>query len=391
MEKTSKRKINDVVNYILTWLCYGDSEAASRVAYTADESALQDHDVMIVPNGELGHRIVLPDMREVVVEQPAKGKAIIRTDIVYNTFFFISRAEETYNTERDEHSRFLAKYSLLGQGNRLQIPSLDEHARLLLKLLNCPLPPSGFNHIYLTHDIDSISQYRSLRGAVGGLLRGERKQVREALKDIHRDPLYTFPWLIRKDAKVPDASVIYFVKKTKGKGFDRPQYNLRGRDYLQLEDMLLDSGARIGLHSSYYGEPINNLPYTLHRSHFLRCSIKQMQRLSKSGITDDFTMGFADKAGFRLQTTRAVRWINPSSLTITSLTLHPLIIMDTTLSNPNYMNLGEDEAYFVCERLIDKVRMHHGDLCLLWHNSSLTPDTYHKALYERILQMLNDN
>ena len=67
MEKTSKRKINDVVNYILTWLCYGDSEAASRVAYTADESALQDHDVMIVPNGELGHRIVFPDIKDVVV------------------------------------------------------------------------------------------------------------------------------------------------------------------------------------------------------------------------------------------------------------------------------------------------------------------------------------
>ena len=386
--KTSKRKVNDVVEYILTWLCYGDKDAASRVAYTADESALQDHDVLIVPNGELGHRIVLPDLKNVVVEQPSKGKAIIRTDIVYNTFFFISRAEETYNTERDEHNRFLARFSMLGQGNRLQIPSLDEHARLLLKLLGRPLPERGFDHIYLTHDVDVISQYRSLRGMLGGLLHGQRQKVCEARRDIRKDPLYTFPWIIRQDAKVPDASTIYFIKRTKGKGFDRPQYNLRGRDYMRLEDLLLDSGARLGLHSSYYGDPINNTSYTLHRSHYLRCSIKQMQRLSKSGITDDFTMGFADRAGFRLQTTRAVRWINPSSLTITSLTLHPLIIMDVTLSNANYMNLSEDEACFVCEQLIDKVRMHHGDLCLLWHNSSFTPDTYHKSLYEKIIAAL---
>lgn len=384
----SKIKLNKVVEYLITWLCYGDKEAASRVAYTADEKALEDHDVLIVPNGELGRRIVLPDMRNVVVEQPAKGKAIIRTDIVYNAFFFVSRAEETYNTQRDEHGRFLARFSLLGEKNRLQIPSLDEHARLLLKLLNCPMPKFGFNHIYLTHDIDSIARYRSLRGAVGGILRGEWQQVKAARRDIHKDPLFTFPWMIRQDKKVPNATSVYFVKNTKGKGYDYPQYKLRGHDFRYVEDLLLDSGARIGLHSSYYGDPIENMPYTWHRSHYLRCSINQMQRLSKTGITDDFTMGFADAIGFRLQTTRPVRWINPSSLTVTTLTLHPLMIMDNTLSNDNYMNLGEDEAYFLCERLIDKVRMHHGDLCLLWHNSSFTPDTYHKSLYEKIIASL---
>lgn len=384
----SKIKLNKVVEYLITWLCYGDKEAASRVAYTADEKALEDHDVLIVPNGELGRRIVLPDMRNVVVEQPAKGKAIIRTDIVYNAFFFVSRAEETYNTQRDEHGRFLARFSLLGEKNRLQIPSLDEHARLLLKLLNCPMPKFGFDHIYLTHDIDSIARYRSLRGAVGGILRGEWQQVKAARRDIHKDPLFTFPWMIRQDKKVPNATSVYFVKNTKGKGYDYPQYKLRGHDFRYVEDLLLDSGARIGLHSSYYGDPIENMPYTWHRSHYLRCSINQMQRLSKTGITDDFTMGFADAIGFRLQTTRPVRWINPSSLTVTTLTLHPLMIMDNTLSNDNYMNLGEDEAYFLCERLIDKVRLHHGDLCLLWHNSSFTPDTYHKSLYEKIIASL---
>ena len=165
----TKRGLNDIIEYIITWLCYGDEEAAKRVAYTADEKALEDHDVIIVPNGYLGNHITLPDMGRVVVEQPAKDKAIIRTDIVYNTFFFTSRAEETFNTQRDAHDRFLAEYSILGQNNRLQIPSLDEHARLLLKLLNLPVPSPGFGHIYLTHDIDAISRYRSLRGALGGI------------------------------------------------------------------------------------------------------------------------------------------------------------------------------------------------------------------------------
>ena len=389
--------MSDIINYILTWLCYGDEQLAARVAYSADEKELETHDVLIVPNGELGHRIVLPNMKPVVVEQPAKNKAIIRTDIVYNTFFFISRAEETFNTERDQHDRFAAQFSILGQNNRLQIPSLDEHARLLLKLLNAPLPAPGFNHIYLTHDVDAISQYRSIRGAIGGLVHGKAKEVMAALRDIHNDPLYTFPWIIEQDKKITNnqspitnnqSSVIYFIKRTKGQGFDYPQYNLRGRDFKELKHMLRYSNAYLGVHGSYYGD-LPAIEYSrMYRTHYLRLGLRQMQRLVNAGYTDDFTMGFADSAGFRLQTTRAVRWINPKTYELTPLTLHPLTVMDCTLSNENYMNLTEDEAYFLCERLISKVRMHHGDLCLLWHNSIVNTN-YHQALYPKILNILN--
>jgi len=385
---TNKRKLNEMITYILTWLCYEDGEAAKRIAYTDDLHALDDHDVVIIPNGRLGNSIVLPNMGKVQVEQPAKGKTVIRTDIVYNAFFFISRAEETFNTERDTHDRFIARYSILGHTNRMQIPLLDEYARLLLKALNLPLPSPGFGHIYLTHDIDSIAQYRSLRGAIGGLKRGEKRQVIKALRDIHNDPLYTFPWLMEQDAKVPNAEVLYFVKQTDGSGYDYPQYRLGGKDFRQLRKMLEDSGAQLGVHGSYYGDLPSKPISTLIRTHYLRSSIRHMRELVKAGYTDDFTMGFADAAGFRLQTTRAVKWIDPTTMKVTNLTLHPLIIMDTTLSNESYMDLTEDEAYFLCERLIAKVRMHHGDLCLLWHNSNINDNTYHRSLYEKVINCI---
>ena len=380
--------MKECIDYILTWLCYGDSEAAKRVAYTEDEKELETHDVLIVPNGKLGNLIVLPEMDRVEVEHPVKGKAIIRTDIVYNTFFFISRAEETFNTQRDEHDRFVARFSILGQKNRLQIPMLDEHARLLMKLLDLPLPDRGFGHIYLTHDIDSISQYRHMRGALGGLRDGKGAQVINALKDIHHDPQYTFPWLVEQDARVPQAEQIYFIKYTGGKGYDYPQYSLHGKDFKQLKHFLGENGARFGVHSSYYGDLPKKTPYQLHRSHYLKGSVSFLKRLEKAGFTDDFTMGFADQAGFRLQTTRAVRWINPYTYKLTNLTLHPLLIMDNTLSQENYMHLTEDEAYFLCERLIAKVRMHHGDLCLLWHNSNINDSTYHRSLYEKVINCI---
>lgn len=381
--------MKEIIDYIITWLCYGDEEAAKRVAYTDDEKALETYDVIIVPNGHLGKDLIVPELKRPIVEQPAKGKSIIRTDIVYATFFFTSRAEELINEQRDEHGRFAAKYSILGQRSRTQIPRLDEYGRLLLKQLNLPLPESGFAHIYLTHDIDAISQYRHLRGAIGGILRGEWKAVRKAWRDIHYDPLYTFPWLLEQDKNVAKAESIYFVKRTHGRGFDYPQYCLRGWDFRRLKKMLRHNDVYVGVHGSYYGS-IPKIQYSrMYRAHYLRCPIDQLQRLADAGYTDDFTMGFADQAGFRLQTSRAVRWINPKTMQLTSLTLHPLIIMDNTLSQANYMNLTEDEAYFLCERLIDKVRMHHGDLCLLWHNSNINDSTYHRSLYTKILEMVN--
>ena len=38
---TTSRRLNDVVQYLLTWLCYGNKEAAARVAYSSDEKELE--------------------------------------------------------------------------------------------------------------------------------------------------------------------------------------------------------------------------------------------------------------------------------------------------------------------------------------------------------------
>lgn len=381
--------MKECIDYIVTWLCYGRGNAAARVAYTDDETALAQYDVLVTPCGHLGKEIVLPNMDKPRVDNPSEGKYIIRTDIVYNTFFFVSRAEETINPQRDGHGRFAARYSLLGDGNRLLVPLLDEYARLLLKLLGEPMPPEEFSSICLTHDIDAITQYRHWRGALGGLLRGEWKEVWRALRDVNKDPLYTFPWLVEQDAHVPGAQTVYFVKHTHGKGYDYPQYCLRGREWLKLKKQLLHANARLGIHGSYYGFIPESKDCRLFRAHYLRCSIEQMQRLADAGYTDDYSMGFADRAGFRLLTCRPVRWINPLTMSLTGLTLHPLLIMDNTLSQSNYMHLTEDEAYALCERIIATVKVYNGELCLLWHNSSFTANSYHRTLYPDILYLLH--
>lgn len=408
--------MNEIIQYIITFLLYDNEVATNQVGYTADESQWSNYRVVIVPNGHLGKEIVMPNLEEVKVEslgettQNGKNRWIIRTDIIYNTFFFTSRAEELINNQRDKHGRFLAEYSILGKQNRLMIPTVDEYARMLMKLLDLPLPTPSFSHVYLTHDVDSIAHYRHLRGVVGGILRGQWLKVLASLHDIHNDPAFTFSWLISQDKKVEGAQCIYFVKDTMGKGYDYPQYKLDGKDFETAEQLIENSGAKIGLHSSYYGgEMTNVVVFThminkesvregdirkikdlYHRSHYLRCSIDDMQSLINIGITDDFTMMFPDQVGFRLQTTRPVRWINPKTMTLTNLTLHPLTVMDCTLSNTNYMNLNEDEAYFECQRLFEKIHQNAGEVVLLWHNTIITDDGYHRSLYPKLLSLLKE-
>ena len=392
--------MDEIINYIKTWLLYGNADAAQMIGYTADEREWQKYKLVIVPNGHLGKDIVLPDLTTPVVEQwsasdaPEQVVAVVRNDLIYNTFFFISRAEEVINKQRDEHGRFAAAYSVLGERNRLMVPTLDEYARLVMKAVGQPLPPSGFSHIYLTHDIDTIAHYRHLRGALGGLWRGEWRQVLRSWRDIENDPAYTFPWLVEQDSRVPLAEKIYFVKHSFGKGYDYPQYNHHSPDAHRLRKFLEWNKVTIGWHSSYYGvgsieqRSKRRDELSVHRSHYLNCSIENMRKLVALGITDDYTMGFADQAGFRLQTSRAVLWIDPERMQLTELVLHPLIIMDVTLSSKNYMALDQVEATYVCQLRSDNGRMHNGDLCLLWHNTSINQTDYHKSLYPELLLSL---
>ena len=387
--------MKEVIEYIIQFLLYGNEQGVKLVGYTADESLWPNYRVVVVPNGHMGKQVVMPTEADLALRIEKHGDThIVYTDVIYNTFFYISRAEELLVNQRDEHGRFLAKHSMLGQKNRLMIPLIDEYSRAMIKLLELPLPEPGLGQIYLTHDVDSIAHYRHLRGAIGGVVRGQLKQVLAARRDIHNDPAYTFSWLIAQDKKVEGAQCIYFVKDTPGKGKDYPQYNLQGSDFAGLKRQLEDSGAQLGWHSSAYaiGDETKGdkaIRREMHRSHYLCCSIEKMQQLVEMGVKDDFTMMFADQAGFRLQTTRAVRWINPKTWQLTELTLHPLTVMDCTLSHEHYMGLNEDEAYFECQRLLDKVRQNAGEVVLLWHNTIINDESYHKSLYPKVLELLN--
>lgn len=76
---------------------------------------------------------------------------------------------------------------------------------------------------------------------------------------------------------------------------------------------------------------------------------------------------------------------------LTSLTLHPLSVMDCTLSESQYMGLPLNEAFRYCLQLLKQTKQYGGEIVWLWHNTSFAEtekNSYHKTLYVRLLNAL---
>ena len=419
-----------VIEYIIQFLIR-DEHNAHHVGYCNDKNQWSKYKVVIVPSNFFNDSIYgtqqsmpslplqeiegIPFLYGTPLIEKIDNTIICHADIIASTYFLISRYEEYINpnSNRDPHGRYIGKQSVPAQAKFIHRPIVEEYGELLRNLLQqagVPLLsiPQQINHIYLTHDIDSITNYRRIRGLIGGILRRENiTTILKSLININNDPAYTFPWILNQDNQLPQATQIYFVKAARqASGLDRPAYNLVGTNFTHLKKEILTSSPKaiFGLHASYKSGnipdiisderkllqyAIENQQITTSRHHYLRSlHPSDMEALIDARITDDYTMGYADIAGFRLGTCRAVRFINPATRKLTSLTLHPLTIMDCTLSEPHYMNLTYKEALSYSQTLINETKQHNGDLCLLWHNTRFTNNDYHSQLYSQIIKSL---
>lgn len=419
-----------VIDYIIQFLIR-DEHKAHHVGYCSDKTQWSKYKVVIVPSNFFNDSIYgtpqsmpslplqeiegIPFLYGTPLIEKIDNTIICHADIIASTYFLISRYEEYINpnSNRDPHGRYIGKQSVPAQAGFIHRPIVEEYGELLRNLLQqagVPLLPipQQINHIYLTHDIDSITNYRRIRGLIGGILRRENiTTILKSLININNDPAYTFPWILNQDNQLPQATQIYFVKAARqASGLDRPAYNLVGKNFTHLKKEILTSSPKaiFGLHASYKSGnipdiisderkllqyAIENQQITTSRHHYLRSlHPNDMEALIDARITDDYTMGYADIAGFRLGTCRAVRFINPATRKLTSLTLHPLTIMDCTLSEPHYMNLTYKEALSYSQILINETKQHNGDLCLLWHNTRFTNNDYHSQLYSQIIKSL---
>ena len=481
--------MNKLHNHLLRFLLNcpkQENKILPKIAYSTHEQEFSNYAIVIHASDfftkNYGNKHSLPTLPLPTIEnipffygtsqiERQGNTIIIHADLIASAFVLLTRYEEWVQPDqRDKHGRFLAKHSIACKSGFLHRPVIDEYGALLRKCLrevgiDVPEPQQQFSKIYLTHDVDFLTRYGSLRGFCGAVWRslGIRKNVtRESIKNTkfakktfvslwdneithaikslrnpQNDPFFTFPWILRKNAELQkqlpnqEIETIIFLKSTSANfvrhcgldpqshvnreemlkqvqhdrnHHDRPFYSLTSKAARQLISLITNSAA-IGLHTSYAAsenpaliakekqelETACNAKITHNRNHFLRSqNPTDMDFLIKNGILHDFTLGYADCAGFRLGTCRPVHYINVETKEVSNLILHPLLIMDCTLSDERYMNLNENQALDYAALLIDTAKKYNGEIVLLWHNQVFaeTEKFNHRDLYAKILEYI---
>jgi len=429
-----------IISYIIEFLIKGEKKQSLRsfIGYTAVPSEFHKYRIVILPSSFFREDVYGTDQSLPIL--PLKeihgipllfgtpdiewnnGTLIVGADIIASSYFLLTRYEEIRKrNQRDKHGRFPGKESLPFKAGFIHRPIVDEYGGLLRQWLRdvglpVPEPEQKINHAWLTHDVDAPFYCRTLRSVIReGVQKRNFKHAWKMYKaSLTEDPFFTIPWLIEQDISLQEkwgkgrCEPIFFFK-TGGKSHaDKPHYNIQSKDIQSIFSLCSRAGTHIGLHSSYdAGKNPANIkreleklrryvpnfsPYNRH--HYLSCrEPEDLDWLEKAGITDDFSMGYADIPGFRLGTCHPVRWINPINKRISNLTLHPLLIMECSLSDPAYMNLDHHAALTYCLGIINQVEKNNGELVLLWHNDRVSlhksnPTPWQRNLYQTLIEEL---
>ena len=400
-----------------------ESKIVIKPSHFFDESIYLSHKSL--PTLPLKELYGVPILYGEPVVECSKEQIIVHADLVASTYFLISRYEECVSREvRDEHGRFIGKQSLPFKADFLHRPIVEEYGAILRKIIreagfDVKEPSREFSHIYLTHDVDQIwtwdNYYRAFRTFAKRVLKNNSEKL-QPIKSVYNykkyDPVFTFPELLRIDNELKGVyggekcSDIYFVMGCEKKSSNDIGYFSNQTRHRNLLEMLKENKAEIGIHTSYaasldmglFADEVNNIErlsgckISKVRNHYLASrEPEDFGYYIDSGMTDDFTMGYADLVGFRLGTCRPVRWINPIRKELTSLILHPMTVMECTLDDDNYMSIkDEDAAFNQVKGLLDQIMQYNGETVLLWHSPSIydKKGSYRRKLYLKILEYL---
>ncbi len=338
-------------------------------------------------------------------------------DVFGGAFFMLTRYEEMVKKERDAHDRFPASASLAFQEGFLDRPIVNEHLEILWFYLKRLWPALTRKkrafRIFPTHDLDQPFQilFRSFgKTAVkmgGDLLkrRDPRAGVRtfRTWRRIRRgaaaDPFDSFERIMDWSEQAGLRSAFYFMAGGRTE-FDNP-YPLAHPAMRRLIRRIIERGHEPGFHPSYDASSDRNRWRSEHhrlcaaldgreikggRQHYLRFRTPGLwRRWAEVGARYDASVGFADHAGFRSGVCYPHPVFDLEKRAPIPLVERPLIVMDGTIIQDQYMGLGVgSEALRVIETLKNNCKLFDGEFTLLWHNHLLIePDAV--ELYKRAI------
>jgi len=367
-----------------------------------------------------------PKSKKTVCWEYNSSGNVCNFDIIGFAYWALNRLEE-YNvapTALDKYGRFKSSHSHAFLNDYLDRPLVDEWIEILRVKCKEVWPEAQLNtfnfDIEISHDVDSVLRYGAISPTlfVKKLFRGFGSEnfwrfiyapISYLTQNIYlspHDPENNFDWIMDISDRAEIKSTFFFITGQDVLRVD-PRYRFNSTAVRRLLKKIISRGHCIGLHPS--------LNSTFHSGH-IKSEWRALQRVTNiiggnpisarmhylqwvagvtprelriAGICRDYSLGYADRAGFRASTCYHYELFDPVSLVSYGIEMRPLIIMDRTLTSSSYMNLNEDEILNRVKELSRKCHSVSGRLSILWHNGQLA-SRQQQELYVRLLKVILD-
>ncbi len=326
-----------------------------------------------------------------------------------SSFYLISRYEEYLPHIKDNHERFLSTESLAFQHQFLESPLVNIWANTISKIISksysdFDIPVRKFNFLS-TIDIDNAYafKHKGFLRIVGGLLKALTKgNLNERIKVLTGklpDPYDTFDYQFKIHKQFNISPIYFFLLGDYG--LNDKNIPVKNKKFQSLIKSLADY-FEVGIHPSYasnsdekiLSKEIKRLQNITHknvlksRQHFLKLNLpKTYRNLIDNDILEDFTMGYAEKNGFRASICSPFYFYDLDIEMTTKLKIHPFTVMEATYQY--YEKVSPEIAIEKIKTLMQKVKAVNGTFVSVWHNESLSDKDIWKgwkSVYEQLLE-----
>lgn len=163
------------------------------------------------------------------------------------------------------------------------------------------------------------------------------------------------------------------------------------------------SNAQIGIHPSYNSftntgkliketrsleAVIGQVQYA--RMHFLQFDwLLTQQNLIKAGIKHDYSMGYAHISGYRAGTNIPFKAYDLELDEILPLTIHPLAVMDGTLSD--YLKLTPEESLEELKQMMKLTQKYGGPFITLWHDHTMVQGSEWRKVFDELSEFVDSS
>ena len=350
---------------------------------------------LLSETGITSQEIEIKADKEVPVFFHSGVEGFMSFDVFAASFYLISRYEEYLPHTKDIHGRFPWRESLVHKFSLTDEPLVELWSLRLKELIKQKYPrlilPDKKHKFTPTIDVDVPWAYRnrSLIRTAGGFARS-LAQI-DARGFVARylvlcrgadDPYYTFDMIEEIHGRLGISPVYFFSTGTYGR-YDKC-VTLNNREYRKLISGISER-FRTGIHPSYrsandhlllekeiqdFASATGNAPVRS-RQHYLRLDLPESyRRLIKNGISEDYTMGWAETPGFRAGTCNSFMFYDLEKESACALRVFPFQVMDGSLRD--YLRLEPQQAAVYAGRIAEKVMSVGGTLTTLWHNDSFS-------------------